>query len=333
MVTNAYPSQVKPYAGVFVAAQVSRLRERDVDVDVLFIRRSFTGPVGSVGKYLGAALRSLPRMFRRYDAVHVHFLSPLLAVGWLYKVLHPKTRFLLTVHGSAVRRLAPRGMLARCYRVVTQRVDTVQAVGRELASDFELLMSRKVDIVLPAGVDKRIFRPSSGGGKRFDFVFVGSLTEAKGVDLLIQAARRAGEYSLCIVGSGPLEADLREVGNVVFCKDLTQKEVAQKLNQSRFLVFPTRMDAFGLVVTEALYCGVPVIASRIDGVLDQIEEDVTGLFINQLSVDALTTAMDAAMAMSEQQYQSMSSAAMSSNATFSLDAVCDVLIAEYLGAR
>lgn len=334
VVSNAYPSKEKPYAGVFVRNQVACLSDLGLDVRVFAMQRRFTGRMGSIGKYLGAFARFAPQLFRSYDVVHVHFLSPLLLPAWVYAMLHPRCKLVITVHGSGVRRLEGRRVAGRLYSTLLRRADTLHAVGQGLAEDATRILGRPVDLILPAGVDRRIFKPMPDEDDVYDFIFVGSLTHTKGFDLLVDAYRGlVRKPTLCVVGSGELSHHLDDLEGVTYRKSLPPEEVAREINRARFLVLPTRMDAFGLVVAEAMSCGVPVLVTAVDGMLEQVTDGSNGFFVRPSTAGALAKAMELAMDLDSQEYRRVAEGALRLNPKYSLDAVCGHLVEAYARPR
>ena len=126
------------------------------------------------------------------------------------------------------------------------------------------------------------------------FLFVGRLTEEKGIALLARAARDA-ELPLSIVGDGPLLDDLRRLGGTVTCTGwLEGAGVAAAMKQARALIFPsTWHETGGLVVLEALALGIPVIVSRVTAPVDFIEDGVNGFIIDPEDRDAMIAKMRA----------------------------------------
>ena len=339
VVSNMYPSPQKPYAGIFVRNQVERLRalgEGAVTVEVFAMPRTFTGIVGSLAKYAAAVVRFLPLLFRRYDVVHVHYFFPLYYPAWLYAVLHPGTRLFVTFHGSDVTRKLAAGPVRWLSRRVIRRADGLIAVGKDLAEGVHAALDRRPDRVLSAGVDRRVFYREPVAPKRYDFIFVGSFIERKGIDLLagVLEAGRGGRF--CFVGSGPWKERLaRAAGGgrarVDILENLSQAEIRGLLNASRFFLFPSRDEPFGLVATEALYCGTPAVVTRVGGLAEQVRDGENGFFIAAPEVRAVIDAMDRAEALGEAEYARMSDAAEGSNGQFALDAVCETLLALYRG--
>lgn len=142
--------------------------------------------------------------------------------------------------------------------------------------------------VIPNGVDTRNFRPRRKT-KRFDFLYVGRFQNVKGPDLLFEAlkvvGKRVGQVSLGIAGEFEKESReflVRILGSspvsVQFLGKVERIEMPEVINESRFLVMPSRYESFGLPVLEAIACGVPAFVSNVGGLPELVDESVGGLF-------------------------------------------------------
>ncbi len=125
-----------------------------------------------------------------------------------------------------------------------------------------------------------------------DFVFVGRLTEEKGVLPLARMANDMG-LPLAIIGDGPLLGELKSVGGSVHCTGwLDATALARRLECARALVFPsTWYETGGLVVLEALARGIPAIVSRTTAAADFIADGVNGYVIDARDSAALSARM------------------------------------------
>jgi glycosyltransferase involved in cell wall biosynthesis len=121
-------------------------------------------------------------------------------------------------------------------------------------------------------------------GPRPLILAVGQLIERKGLDLLLQSAKRlqdSGEvFTLRLVGSGPRRAALEamardlQLDHVEFLGGIPSKDVPAQYRAADSMVFPTLKDVWGLVVNEAMLCGTPVICSKYAGcAVDLLESD------------------------------------------------------------
>ncbi len=105
----------------------------------------------------------------------------------------------------------------------------------------------------------------------------GRFTQQKGFDILIEAMRLVPPHvaTLTIAGYGPDEAALRlqakDIENVMFRGKFSSPD--RILSDVEAVVVPSRWEAYGLVAIEARAAGRPVIASAVDGLIEQIHQD------------------------------------------------------------
>jgi len=146
--------------------------------------------------------------------------------------------------------------------------------------------------VVPLGYDPAIFRvaePRPAG--RMCFVFVGHASHIKGLDVLLDAARRLGEqgvaFRLVVVG----DVDGIDQPGVEVRGKLAQEDIAAELATADCLVLPSRCDGFGMVVAEALGAGVPAIVSEQTGAKDLVRASGAGWVVPADDVAALAGRM------------------------------------------
>jgi glycosyltransferase involved in cell wall biosynthesis len=123
----------------------------------------------------------------------------------------------------------------------------------------------------------------------FNLLFVGRLIKGKGIDLLFNALKEINtNFCLSIVGSGPEEDELKKLtydlniaDKVKFCGYKNQEEIIEQYKKADIFILPTREDCFGLVITEAMCAGLPIICSKYaDGAFDLIDEGKNGFIID-----------------------------------------------------
>jgi glycosyltransferase involved in cell wall biosynthesis len=129
------------------------------------------------------------------------------------------------------------------------------------------------------------------GVRGVTFVYVGRLWAGKGLTYLLEAfgglqARDVGEVSLLLVGDGRDEDELRAraraqgLRNVVFCGFQGDDVLPRLYAASDVFVFPTLGDPFGMVVLEAMACGLPVVATSAAGEISgRVVEGVNGFLV------------------------------------------------------
>ncbi|OAI04482.1 glycosyltransferase [Methylomonas methanica] len=110
-------------------------------------------------------------------------------------------------------------------------------------------------------------------------LFVGRLSLEKGINTLIESWRLLnGAVPLKIAGSGELANQLSGINSVEYLGFQSAEDVDALMRQAKFLVMPSEWyEGFPMVLVEAFSRGLPVLASRLGGMAEIIEDGVTGL--------------------------------------------------------
>jgi glycosyltransferase involved in cell wall biosynthesis len=149
-----------------------------------------------------------------------------------------------------------------------------------------------------------------GGDSAPRFLYIGRLSEEKGLfDLLAAfqlARRKMPSAKLDIVGSGPLERQLKEKLNSLGLESVvalpgakTSEEIGDLLMRSSALILPSQSEPWGLVVNESLSYGCPVVVSNVCGCVPELVRDgETGYAFPVGDISALCAAMIAAVDLS-----------------------------------
>jgi phosphatidyl-myo-inositol dimannoside synthase len=249
---------------------------------------------------------------RRYDVVHAHWVVPNAALIVDIVRAHG-VPLVISLHGSDVflaERLAPaRALARRALReagAVTACSDDLRDRGLRLGSSPERTRT------VPYGVDTAAFSPARAGGgdgPRFGapdgatlVVAMGRLVEKKGFATLVEAAARVPGVHVVIIGDGDLRAELerraRELGApVTFTGALERGQAARALAAADVMAVPSVVDRAGNVdglpnaMLEGLASGRAVVASRVAGIPDVVEDGVNGLLVPPGDAAALAEAL------------------------------------------
>lgn len=146
------------------------------------------------------------------------------------------------------------------------------------------------------------------------FSFVGRIVPQKGVNELMEAFLKIGrkDIFLFIIGAPDeidsldqcLLAKVKVMDNVVFTGSISDPE--RYVAASDFFVLPSYREGFPNTILEAGALGIPSIVTRINGMIDLIEEGETGFVCEIKSTDTLCEAMNKALAQTKQKYKMMS---------------------------
>jgi glycosyltransferase involved in cell wall biosynthesis len=129
-------------------------------------------------------------------------------------------------------------------------------------------------------------------------ICVGRLSPEKGQPGLLQAlavvAKEVPQLSLILVGDGPdrrqlerLARELSVTSHVTFAGRLSEQDTLKEIAASDILVLPSFMEGLPIVLMEAMALGVPVIASRVAGIPELVEDSRTGLLFTPSDWDEL----------------------------------------------
>ncbi|RRN80761.1 glycosyltransferase family 1 protein [Pseudoxanthomonas sp. SGD-10] len=199
-------------------------------------------------------------------------------VATLHHAVHDPA---LRPHKGGLRAGYHRFWISPIERRVLKRADRVVAV-----SQFASEMARKTLIDVPMqvihnGIDTTAFQPgvrTRQPHEPFRLLYVGSWMARKGVDLLAPIMRELGEgFELRYTGGPAADRDrpsmppnMHDVGH------LQPPQVAYAMQNADAFLFPSRSEGFGLVVAEAMACGLPVITTRCSALPEVVQDGTTG---------------------------------------------------------
>lgn len=157
---------------------------------------------------------------------------------------------------------------------------------------------RFFDASIAKSAQAKQLRESFGFGDRVIFLFVGRLIKRKNVDLIIQATCQlnSDKFGLVIAGDGEELRNLKRLAgnqqNIVFVGNVSQEELPAFYKMADVLVLPADQEPWGLVINEAMACGLAIIASQYCGAAVDLVEEGTGVKLLEFSVAEVVKAME-----------------------------------------
>jgi glycosyltransferase involved in cell wall biosynthesis len=247
----------------------------------------------SITPYLPLALLN-----EDFDVLHTHLPTPWSA-DWSSIVSKLKGKPLVLTYHSDITGKGLARHIAAAYnftalKFLLRNADRI-IVTRQGYLSKHLGGQKKKIAIIPIGVDSRAFRPVPTQ-KKGDIFFLSVLDDYhgfKGLDVLLGAMRIAirdmPDLRLIVGGDGSTrifyEDESRSMGlsrNVEFVGSVPQERLTEYYNGCSLFVLPSTdpgRETFGIVLLEAMACGIPVIATEIAGPAEAIRESGAGLVV------------------------------------------------------
>jgi glycosyltransferase involved in cell wall biosynthesis len=230
------------------------------------------------------------------DLIHVHILTRLGLLGW-FLAARRNIPYLITEHWSrylpvnkgfngSFRKMISRFVVKRAAMVTTVTLDLMRAM-----QSYQLTNQRYV--VLPNVVDMELFKPlPKPQHKTVNFVHISCFEDkSKNISGLLRAIGRLSDagldFSFTLIGDGmdfdwlkSYSGEFNLNDKIIFTGIMQGEELAKKLAKSDVLVLFSNYENMPVVILEALACGIPVVATRVGGIPEMLNES------NGLLVDA-----------------------------------------------
>ena len=262
-----------------------------------------------------AGLLRLRRFLRREQVaiLHTHLFDPSV-VGLLAGALARTPLRVLTRHHSDYHTRIHKRWHIRLDQLCTRLSHAVIAVSQHTADHLvqvEAAPADKVHVILN-GIDfDRLKLSEEGARKRLRqelapdgaplLLCAARLHPEKGHSDLFRAlplvrARLGRPVRLLLAGTGPFEAAYRAEVQSLGCGDAVaflgfRKDLPDLMASADLFVLPSVAEAFGLVLAEALYLGTPVVASRVGGIPEIVDDGVDGRLVPPGDSEALAQAL------------------------------------------
>lgn len=244
--------------------------------------------------------------------IHAHWILPQGLLAVIYKKLfHKNIKIVSTLHGSDAYLLKNTNYFFKNF--ILKNTDHLTAVSKSLLNIYKNNKTKLSHI--PNGINTSKYQKQNTPVTIYEkfqinfpyLLFIGRLTEIKGLDFLLQAMptinSKFPKLKLVIAGDGPEKKDLVELvtklkikKQVIFLGKVSNKETNQLYSYASIFIAPSilvkgQAEGFGMVILEALACEVPVIATNTGGIKEIISHRKNGLLVEEKNSEALSDAV------------------------------------------
>ncbi len=246
------------------------------------------------------------------DVIHAHYAVPHATAAFLSQQVLASTRtgrvprVVTTLHGTDITLVGSDPSYSEIVAFSIEQSNRVTAVSESLRSSTyaELGVKHPIDVIpnfLDCAVHRRVPRPAlrqrfTGGDPDARIVVhVSNFRPVKRIDSVLAVfdrIRRKVPARLLLVGDGPELSTAYRLARELGVHSLmhavgAQEEVLPLLSISDVFLLPSAQESFGLAALEAMACEVPVVATRVGGIPEVIDDGVTGFLHPLEAVDEM----------------------------------------------
>lgn len=259
--------------------------------------------------------RELGKLIRAYSVttVHICYFDYFSFIAWMARLHGVKTIIYEAVNsGSLTARSWKKSLLHLRNRVMTKPLTRTIAISDFVKEQLIAggLPAQQIDVRY-LGIDHQRFVPAASKRGQFREQFkiasdepvvttVSFLNPFKNPQTIIQACgllvRRGVSFRLFVAGDGVLRKELESLAQKLDIADRVHwlghvDDPRSLLQESDIFTLASTGEAFGLVLPEAMACGLPVVATRSGGIVEIVADRVTGLLVPPLNPEALADAL------------------------------------------
>ncbi len=259
------------------------------------------------------AYRELKKLIRetRFDLVHTHTpAASILARIAARKARKQGTVVMYTCHGFHFHNAAPKKNWILYYpieRWMSRFTDYLVTINQEdyrRAKSFHARNVRYIpgvgvnlDRIRAAKVDPAAYKQSIGlPADSIMLLSIGELIERKNHQIIIRALGKLKNdrihYVIC--GKGPLKEELERLSDSLGVRTHFlgfRRDIPELCNTADISAFPSRIEGLGVAGIEAMAAGVPLVASRVQGILDYVIDGKTGYTCEADDVEGFAAAI------------------------------------------
>jgi len=244
---------------------------------------------------------------KEYNIINTHFVIPSGAVGFVLSKLL-KTPNIISIHGGDIydpsKKLSPHRyyLLRKFVKFLLDHSNKIIAQSKNTKNNAVRYYKPNKNIeIIPLGFVEPNFKKFSRKDLKVSeeeiiLISIGRLVKRKGYNYAIEAIAKLPYQNVkyLIVGDGPEKANLENLAKrlgvsdkVIFLGFLPEEKKFQYLSISDIYVLSSLHEGFGICLLEAMYCGLPIVATNNGGQTDFLEDGENGFLVPVGDADLL----------------------------------------------
>ena len=223
----------------------------------------------------------------RPNIVHIHFLDNQVLESFILKKIFD-FKLVISFHGNDIEKLNSGSFISFRLFLIRKLLDQT-----ELITGCSNYIIKKIKYTFPEINLKKLTTLYNGVGKDFqnllletkkdDYFFTAARNvPAKGLDLLKTLSATFNQHSFKIAGEGYKKVDNKS--NILVLGSIESSEIIKNMMKCSVTIIPSRNEAFGVVVAEALCCGSPIVATNVGGIPEVMELAKSSLTQHEISI-------------------------------------------------
>ncbi|MCF0147273.1 MAG: glycosyltransferase [Clostridium sp.] len=238
------------------------------------------------------------------DILHAHYATSYGLIGALSKY----KPYIVSVWGSDVYDFPNKSFIHKALlKYNLKKADIILSTSRAMAKETNKYTDKNI-LITPFGVDIDMFKPNKANKEKNSDIVIGTvktLEDNYGIEYLIRAfnimlkKNKKLNLKLIIAGKGSKEVELRKLCKefdieeyVEFLGYIDQKKVPRVFNSFDIAVFPSIFESFGVAAVEAEACGIPVIVSDAEGLMEATSSEYSSLIFKKRDINDLVNKIE-----------------------------------------
>jgi glycosyltransferase involved in cell wall biosynthesis len=227
--------------------------------------------------------------FKKYkpDVVHVHFLDNQVFEVYLLKKIF-EFKLIISFHGNDIEKIKSLNKKSVQYYLIQKVINEADSITgcsdyikTQLSKAFIKLNTKKL-FTLYNGVRNGFNSQKFENKKNGSILLAARNVPSKGPDMLFELAYKYDRKKFIIAGAGYNRKII--IPNVEILGPLGIDDLTKEYLSSSITIIPSRNEAFGIVIAEALCCGSPVVATNVGGIPEVIKIAQTNLSVKEKEI-------------------------------------------------